>query len=292
MTITNGDIAGLFCALVWALNGLILRTQSTKVPPALLNTIRCSVAAVFFWVLIPFDSGGLDFSEVTTREWLLLVSAMFIGIVVGDLLYLVSIREIGVSRTLALVGVYPLTTLLFEQLLLDVPLKPSFAFGSVLVASGVVCLSSRVNVDAESGRVRLGVVVAIVAAFLWGLSTVLLAPAIVHMTPIQANAIRMPAVAVVFYFLWRLTRGPSRTGLMDRRTLMIVGLTGLLGMGIASIFYLYAIQQVGAAKTATLSAATPVFGLVMAVVFLKEKVTVRLALGVALCVGGVLLVLG
>ncbi len=55
--------------------------------------------------------------------------------------------------------------------------------------------------------------------------------------------------------------------------------------------YVMAIARIGPAKMATLGSVSPVFGLVMAVIFLKEKVTLRLVTGVGLCVVGVWLVL-
>ena len=45
------------------------------------------------------------------------------------------------------------------------------------------------------------------------------------------------------------------------------------------------------AKTATLSSVSPVFSLVLEILFLKEKVTTRLVLGVGLCLVGVWIVL-
>ena len=54
--------------------------------------------------------------------------------------------------------------------------------------------------------------------------------------------------------------------------------------GIAGPFF-------GPAKTATLTSATPVLSLILAVIFLKEQITLRLVTGIALCVAGVLLVL-
>ena len=73
--------------------------------------------------------------------------------------------------------------------------------------------------------------------------------------------------------------------------MLILGFSGILGMGIGALAFLTAINLIGPAKTATLTAATPVFGLVMAVLFLKEKPTPPLLAGVALCVTGVWLVL-
>lgn len=293
MTISPGEVAALLSALVWAVNGLILRTQSAKLPPAVMNAVRCTVSAVFFWSLLPFDPAGLDYGSVTGEEWVRLFAALLIGIGCGDMIYLMSIRDIGVSRTLALTGIFPLTTLLFEQLLLDVPLRPTFAAGALMVTAGVMSLAGGRVTEAldDSARMKRGVLIALTAAVMWGFSTVLLKTAIGHMTPVQANSIRMPFIALVFFGLWRVTRGTQRMRDFDRRSFVWVGATGLLGMGIGSFLYLFALQAIGPSKTATLSSATPIFGTILAVAVLKEKLSVRLAVGVGLCVGGVLMVL-
>jgi len=293
VTLSIGEVTGLLSALVWAINGLVIRTQSAKMPPALMNSVRCAVGMAFFWTLLPFDSGGFDYGEVTDLEWVLLMAALVVGVGFGDMVYLIAIRDIGVSRTLALTGIYPLTTLLFEQLLLDLPLRPAFAAGSFLVTAGVLSLASGRVTDSidDPTKFRRGVIVALSAAFMWGFGTVLLRPAIAHMTPVQANSIRMPLVALLFFVLWWVTRGTGKLREMERKAFMWVGVTGLLGMGIGSYLFLFTLQHIGPAKTATLTAATPVFGLLMSMAFLKEKLTVKLAVGVGLCVGGVLLVL-
>ena len=62
-------------------------------------------------------------------------------------------------------------------------------------------------------------------------------------------------------------------------------------MALGSFLYIEAVDHIGPAKTATLSATTPVIALIMALVFLKEALTVRLVLGILLYVTGVILVL-
>lgn len=296
ISISYGEAMCLLCALIWAFNGLVLRTQSFKVPPALMNAVRCGIAALFFWTLLPFGAPLSDYGQVLPHEWALLLGAVLVGVVTGDTLYLVAIREMGVSRTMALVGTFPLTTLLFEWLLLQRPVNRAFVMGCCLVVSGVICLSSRsrqeqAGQNAQPGRLVYGVFLALTAAFLWGLSTVMLKPAIAHLTPVQANSIRMPLVALVLFVVWSWGQREGGIRQMDRRALAIVAGTGVLGMGVGSLLFLEAIQLVGPAKTATLSSASPVFGMVMAVIFLKETMTLRLALGVLLCVAGVWLVL-
>ena len=292
--ISYGDAAALGSAVIWAITSLVLRTMSQRMPAALITAIRCGVAVPFFWVLAAF--GPPLSPDVSVKEWLLLFGSVVIGIIIGDQLYLHAMKEIGVSRTMALVGTFPITTLVWEQLLLDLPVTRLFVFGCVLAASGVVVLSyqshqTREIVDDPPMRLKRGITMALTAALLWGLSTTLLKPAIEHLTTVQTNAIRMPLVTLALLGLWRINRGQGHLRDVGWRRFFIIGFTGLLGMGIGSYFYIEAVAHIGPAKTATISAITPVLSLILAVAFLKEPFSYRLLFGVALCVLGVWMVL-
>jgi drug/metabolite transporter (DMT)-like permease len=62
-------------------------------------------------------------------------------------------------------------------------------------------------------------------------------------------------------------------------------------MGFGSYLFLKSIAMIGPTKTAVLGALAPVFTMGLAAVFLKERITKLIVLGVILCVGGVWLVL-
>ena len=293
ISVSYGEVVGLLCALIWAINSLIVKTQSHKVPPAMMNALRCGVAGALFWILLPFGPPLSTYGAVTGTEWLLLLGGLTIGVVVGDTLFLASIKEMGVSRSMPLAGTHPLTTMFFEWAFLSNPFSPTFLLGSCCVVLGVVFLSGRAEEPREGAevRVRLGVTLALFAAALWGVSTVMLKPAIAHMTVVQANSVRMPAVALLL-FATRAWTGPAmRLRDLDRRTLLIVAFSGAFGMGLGSMLFLKSIELVGPAKTATLAATSPVFAVVMAVAFLKERLTLRLAAGGLFCLAGVYLVL-
>ena len=292
-SISAGEAFGLSCSFVWALNSLMVRTQSQAIPPAMMNGIRCAVATVLFWALLPFGPPLSSYEHVTGTEWALLVGGLLIGMAIGETMYLAAIKEIGVSRAMALSGTFPLSTFFFEWALLDNPFSRKFFLGICLVTVGVVFLSSRARQPSgeRPDRLALGMFLALFACLLWGLSTVMLKPAIANLTSVQANSVRVPLTAAVL-FLARAWTGPvMRIRDIDRRALIVVGASGIVGVGAGSMLYLMAISRIGPAKMATLASVSPVMGLLMAAVFLKEKLTLRLVGGVVLCVGGVWMVL-
>ncbi len=294
--ISYGELAALLSAAIWAVTSLILKSLSERYPAALITGIRCGVASLFFWVWLPFGEPLSNFATVPINEWFFLIGSVLLGIVIGDQLYLHALKEMGISRTMALVGTFPITTLFWEQLLLDLPTSQTFVIGCLLAASGVIVLSYQSHQDKEKQtdkpiRLKRGVIFSLSAAMLWGLSTTLLKPAIVHLTTIQANSIRLPLVTLCLMSVWRLNKGRGRLRDIEPKAFILIVLSGLLGMGIGSFFYLEAVVHIGPAKTATVSALTPVLSLILGVILLKEQFTPRLLFGVILCVAGVFLAL-
>lgn len=291
-SISEGELVGLACSLVWATSATIIRTQSFKVSPGLINAIRCGVASVVFWIAFGLFGSISSYDFLSLNEWLLLIGSVVIGISLGDTLYLWSIREIGPARTMGLVGIVPLPTLIFEHFLLNQPFPAQFVAGCFVVVGGVACLSMRSTKSrADSRSLKLGVLLSLSATVLWGLSTVMIKPAIANLTPVEANSVRMPLVAVLLFGGYILYGRGSKGSSLSLRTALIVGGTGLLGMGLGSYLFLKSIAMIGPTKTAVLGALAPVFTLVLAAVFLKERITRLMLVGVALCVWGVWLVL-
>ena len=134
-------------------------------------------------------------------------------------------------------------------------------------------------------RFTIGIPLALLTALLWGLSTVFLKAALTSLTPIQVNSVRLPFVTIILYTTWAFSG--KKTNKLRTSSLPLIASTGVFGMGLGSLLYLIALAKIGPSKTSALISTSPVFSLIMALVFLKEKISIRLALGVGLCVAGV-----
>ena len=101
----------------------------------------------------------------------------------------------------------------------------------------------------------------------------------------------MPLIALLVYFFRILPSGSESLRGISWRSFVIVGLTGGLGMGLGANLFLYAITQSTVGKVAVLTSISPVFGMAMAMVFLKEQVTWQVVAGMGLCLVGVWVVI-
>jgi drug/metabolite transporter (DMT)-like permease len=94
-----------------------------------------------------------------------------------------------------------------------------------------------------------------------------------------------------FLCLLQAGGGLRDIGKMDRRTLCLLCLAGLLGWGVGGTLYTLAIQLTGPSMTAIISSTAPLFAVPLSYIFLKERPTRHTLIGTVISVIGIALVL-
>ncbi len=289
-----GELYAIGSAFFWAVNSLLVRSQAHRIDSISLNALQYLFAAIFF-LPIPLLSGQVASLTQVAPTWLgALVATALIGMGGGDTLYVRSLGLIGVSRAFPVAtSGYLLLTFVVAVALLGEAITVKALLGGAAVAGGIslVALSTPQDpsVRTSSGRrVTLGLLSAAGAALCWAIAVSILKLALAEVDVVTANAIRLPVVALSLLALsaGRRTFRPKDYGW---RPTAVVGLAGVLGITIGSLFFLRAVQAVGAAKTAVLSSTSPLFAVPLSILFLGERPSLPAILGTLLCVGGVIL---
>jgi len=113
-----GEACGLGSALCWGTSTLVLRSYGERLAPAWTNSVRCATASAFYWALL---LGGRELGQLLHAPFdalARLLGTVVLGIGIGDTFYLHALRRMDASRTLALTGTYPVSAVIFSQLLL------------------------------------------------------------------------------------------------------------------------------------------------------------------------------
>ncbi len=294
----TGIVLALIQAMTWSSTTILLRTLSTRLDPFLVNGLR---AAVGMLVIIPlvFITGGLpDYQRLTGLSLLFLTASVILGGVVGDALYITSLKTLGVSRAFPITNSYPIFTVVFSVLLLGEQIKATTLAGMALVLVGVYLVArprGRVQtapLDAIAPQQLLrGVIVALITSALWGLSSTLVALGLRGVNSIVANSVRVPVV-VLLSLAVAARRGQLGAGRrIERGMLRCLLLSGLLGWGISGSLYVTAVQLAGPSKTAIVGCTAPLFAVPLSMIFLHERPSRHVAAGTALSVLGVVLVI-
>lgn len=292
-----GAAAALGSSAMWALTSVLLASQSARVRPLLMSGIRSLTASLVLIGLVVATGGLVQLSQMTFITGASMVASGVLGQAVGDTLYINALGFLGVTRTFPITNsAYPFLTFILAILLLGEQVTWALPIGGTLIVAGItwIVLEQRRADREDAVRVELarGLVFALAAALAWATATVWLRGQQGNLDAISAASLRIPAASVAVLGTLALTSRAERPlRQLTTRSIAIVGLAGLLGTGLGSILFIYAVEHTGAARTAFVTTSAPVFALPMGVIFLSEKLTRRVLLGTAVTIAGIWLVL-
>ena len=287
-----GEFYAIACAFLWALSSTLVKSQAHKMSLVLLGALRTMPAVLIYWGILLFTGKVSELGHLAPRSWVSLAASTLVGLVLGDLVYFQSMKLIGLSRAMPLSTTYPFFTMLLALMFLDEQVGWATAGGAVLIAAGGYFLviprkTDRAELDQAGRKVNLtGVALALTAAVCWSVSTVLLRIGLEGVDIVVANAIRLTVLLTVLSALVFKRGGFGKFWNYGFKSLSIVFLTGIIGMGLGTFAYLVAVQRAGAAKTSILSAMMPLFGVPFSL-FLRERPSIRTVAGTVLTMFGV-----
>lgn len=299
-----GYILTLDALFTWGIASLVYKFSLGKIEPKpgllfRLIFVSCStfiLALIFgtFSFIFLFSSQDLTFYLIAC-----LISGL--SVTIGDLLYFLSLKKIDVSRAfpltqLSLIFVYP-----FAFFILGQKLKISILLGGFLILLSVFISSTKdkpsINEDSSikekksTEKLFLGVLFAVLAAFLWGLAIVSFDQArIISNDVFVTNFVRVFFGAILFSIVGIFQKDfYSSFKKVNRKKLkyfIFVGIAGALSLGLADTLFYKAIEINGLTLTSTFTANTPMVQQILSILILKEKFRKRFIIAVGLIIIG------
>ncbi len=293
-----GAAAALASSALWALTSVMLASQAGRIPPLLMSAIRSLTASLILVGLLVATAGLAQYGEMTFITGISMMGSGIMGQALGDTLYINALGSLGVTRTFPITNsAYPFITFLLAVLLLDESVTWTLPFGGALIVAGItwIVLAQHRADAASAGKVDLvrGVVFALLAAASWATATVWLRGQQGDLDAIGAATLRIPAASAATMATLALTNRYRALPLPrpSPRSFGVIAAAGVLGTGLGSILFIYAVEDIGAARTAFLTTSAPVFALPMGILFLSERITAGVLVGTAITIAGIWLVL-
>lgn len=288
--LNSGDIYALLAALCWS-SGIILFELSGKVLDTLqMNLLKNLIGlAGFFIVLI--ITGDL-FITYTTHEYCLLVLSGFLGVAVGDLFLLASLKRLG-SGLYAVAGTsYTLFVFLFAFLMFKEVIPMQVFLGGLFVILGIVIRSMTVPKNISRTQLSQGIIYVIIAQGLTAYSVLLIRP-VLDLHPVVHIAMIRFGIGVLFNMGYLL----YIRGIQSFNKTMITGFTtptmvagAFMGTFLSVIFWLAGFKYTLAGRAAIYNQLSTILITLMAVIFLKEHLNFRSWVAVILAMVGAVLV--
>lgn len=283
----SGELYALAAAICWSFAAVFYKKGiGAGAIPAVL--IRTFFAMLFLSVLFIIIRGGhFDF---TLAGFLFLNIGGLFRLILGGAAYMKGLENISVSRFIPILFTFPLLTILLSALLLKETIREEVVIGTVLIVIGIWILGRGKSAIGEK-NIKLGVSVAVLAAFLYSFSIVATKTGLKDVDPFQSALISMPVPLILLYLYYSMNEGAMTIFKFKKEAYILLGLGGIVGMGFGSYFFFVSLTKIGAAKATGLAAITPVLSSLIALFTLKEKLNVLLVLGTCATIAGIWIIL-
>jgi drug/metabolite transporter (DMT)-like permease len=302
-----GELAGLATALLWAFTSIFFSQAGRLIGSFTVNKIRLLIAVTYYAVFSLVATGVPYPQNVNKLQLFWLGLSGLVGLVIGDSCGFKALVMIGPRLTTLIYASTPIMTTFIAWFFLGEHLTYLNIAGIAVTIAGItwVVLERRldynngINLDPDhpdQGSFFKGVMLALGAALCQASGLVLAKQGMFHaggmVEPLQASFVRMiTALAVIWIIaivrgqLWHTARA-----MKNGRALSYCAAGAFVGPFLGVWMSLVAVKYIATGLAATLNSTTPVMILPLIVLWYKEKVTVRAALGAIVTVTGVALI--
>lgn len=287
-------IIGIFGAFFYGLSVLIYKREEKNVSYLWIDGIKMWVSLVIFtpFILLFYVDKVLS---IPSEKIIMLSIAIFFGAVSADLLYLYSMRFIGVSRAFPIAMTFPFFTYILSIIFMGAEILLWRTIGLILVITGITLLTEKENVESLETKNELkGYSAAILSSLSGAISAVLFEYTSQGLDIFAATYVELIAGSVILavFMIFGIKKHPEWHPMkLNRNSVVKVSIAAVFGMTLGYLFYNYSIQILGATIGTAIATGAPLFTTPVSVIFLKEKFTKRLIPGTIITVLGVWLVL-
>jgi drug/metabolite transporter (DMT)-like permease len=249
-----GEFAALGAAVSWAVAPILYRRALSNASPVSANIVRCvSNGAVLVLVLVGLGLTGA-LARLPVEVVAVVVVSGVVGLGLGDTLYMVGLKSVGVARAVPLAATYPLFSLVWSTLLLGQPVTWAAVFGTLVILLGIWLLS-REKADSTvhfRGKFMLtGVAASLLTAVVWSVSIALMDFAVTMpgvVSSLEANyavvTVRIAVMALVMLALAPLLDRGRGFLKMTRKAVVLLCVGGLVANGLGWLLMNYSFLNI------------------------------------------------
>jgi drug/metabolite transporter (DMT)-like permease len=299
-----GETAAVFAAVLWTANAILFSAAGKRIGSVGVNAFRIIVAVLFLVVTHIIILGSL-IPAANSAQWFWLGLSGIVGLGIGDFALFAAYVIIGPKRSLLLMALAPVTSVLAGYLLLDEALGPLALLGIAITLIGIIIVlldkkEGENDFKIEEGKKTYGFILGIIAAIGQGVGLVISKYGMVTVAddpnvPLDSLSATLIRMVIGAMFIWicilvvgRLPR--TINSLKDKKALKLTSAGAFVGPFLGVWLSMVAITFTEAGIAMTLMSLMPV--VVIPAVWLthKEKTSFPSIVGAMIAVVGVAII--
>ena len=278
-------------AFCWALGASLYRIGVHDKPTLTFNLVRSISVTLYSFLLLFVLGKWSSFFAIDLATMAIMGTASILVLVVGDTLYLLGLKTIGVTKTVPITYSYSILVIFLSILFLGEEITSKIILGTTAIILGVWLVANKaLDKNQESNSSMIGVLASLGTAICWGFGVVLFKLVLNNNDPFVLTAGRMIFLLPTLAILSTISqvRKSSRKR-WTKNQLALALLSGLLALGIGDTLLYLGLRSTNINIVAPLTSTTPIFSAIIAILSLGEKVSRKTVIGTLLVTVGTIL---
>ena len=281
-------------AVVWSFSVILMRVAGYQIPPIPLTFFKSCVALLCLYLCLLILGEELWVDLPVTDYFRLIISA-FIGISIADSMIAAALNRLGASLQALADCAYTPAMACIGFLMFGEMLSAWELIGGMLVVSGVFVGAAMTAEIKSTKDLWTGIFLAAAAHIIMAVGILMVRDIYREVSVLWVTSFRF-VVAVVAMFAIAAIKYPKTInkklllGFYRPDTWITMIPMAILGPFLATLFWIQGFKYLEAGRAAIYNQLSTVFIIFLAYILLKEKMTMRKIIGVALAFCGALLV--
>lgn len=276
----------LAVALIWAANFSVVKASLPYIDPMSFNAFRFAISIVLMVGILVWKGA---YTRIPLRDVPALIGLGLLGNTAYQLFFIFGLSLTHSANASVMLGTIPVWVALVSHFFFDEKMTRMRFYGVSLTFGGIVMILTGSGKELSFGSGTLyGDMLTLGSAFVFGTYTVLSKDFLKRYPPLQLTVMSMVTGGGVLVL----------AAIPDLMVLDVTAIpfgawmgalySGVLSVGLAYIIWNYALNQVGAVRTATYQNLVPVLGLLIGFFLMGEPLAALQMMGSLVVIGGII----
>ena len=274
-----GYLSAIVAAMLFGSVSTLAKPLLSTVDPIILSSIIYLTAGLFFT-----PSAARTRSKTTTKYFFLILTSAVSGAVIAPIVFFLGLKMSTAADTALLANGETVFSILFALLIFRERLRPIGYIAVTLILTGVFLVTTNLDFNSSIFSLNLGNVLVILSTIIWGFDNNICK--IIARQIHVSRLIQLKALIGGSILLGTVLISGIPFNIQSEQILPII-LIGVFGFAISLYLYLHSIKRNGGIKASSLLSFSAVFGLVFALIFLQELISINQVIAISVMIFGI-----
>jgi drug/metabolite transporter (DMT)-like permease len=274
-----GYLSAIVAAILFGSVSTLAKPILLTINPIVLSSIIYLMAGLFFT-----PSASRTRSKITMKYYGLILISGVAGATIAPIIFFVGLKLSTAADTALLANGETVFSILFALLIFKERLSRVGYIAVTLILGGVFLVTTNLDFNSPIFKLNIGNVFVIASTIIWGLDNNI-SKIIVRRVDvsklIQLKALIGGSILLGTVFILGIPFN------IQREQLLPVVFLGVFGFAISLYLYLHSIKRIGVVKASSLLSLSAVFGLVFAIIFLHELISINQIIAISIMICGI-----